>query len=90
MKKFIVERTIVGIDTLDAPALRQAAATSNDALATLAPRVQWVHSFVTQDKTFCLYLAESPEAIHEHARLSGMPATIVSEVTSVIDPTTAQ
>ncbi len=58
------------------------------ALAQLAPRVQWVHSFVAKDRTFCVYLAEDEAAVHEHARLSGFPATRVFEVTGMIDPTT--
>ena len=58
------------------------------ALAQLAPRVQWQHSYVTADKTFCIYLAENEDAIRDHARLSGFPATKITEITQLIDPAT--
>jgi len=89
MKKYMIERAIPGIHTLGAAEVKGAAATSNAALATLAPKVQWVQSFVTEDKTFCFYLAESEDMVREHAKLSGFPATKISEVGAVIDPTTA-
>ncbi|MEZ5557089.1 MAG: DUF4242 domain-containing protein [Pseudomonadales bacterium] len=65
-----------------------AAATSNDALARLSPRDQWLQSYVAADRAFCLYLAEDERDIHEHARLSGFPATRVQEVSGRIDPAT--
>jgi hypothetical protein len=86
MRKFVIERTIDGVGKLNDKELGGAAATSNDALAQLAPRVQWVHSYVTGDRTFCVYLAEDESLIHEHARLSGFPATRVYEVATMIDP----
>jgi hypothetical protein len=89
MKKYIIERSIPGVDQLNAEQLKGAAATSNEALAKLSPRVQWIESFVAKDKTFCLYLAESEADVQEHAKLSGFPATKVTEITGVIDPTTA-
>ena len=89
MKKYVIERDIPGVEGLCGDELKGAAATSNEALAQLAPRVQWLESFVTKDKTFCIYLADSEEAVHEHARLSGFPANKVSEVARTIDPTTA-
>ena len=89
MKKYVIERDIPGVGGLCGEGLKGAAATSNGALAQLAPRVQWLESFVTKDKTFCIYLADSEEAVQEHARLSGFPANRVSEVARVIDPTTA-
>jgi hypothetical protein len=89
MKKFVIERAIPGVDKLGAEELKGAATTSNDALAQLAPRVQWVESFVAKDKTFCVYLAEDEGMIEEHARLSGFPATRITEVVRMIDPTTA-
>jgi len=88
MKKYVIERDIPGVDRLNEDELRGAAATSNDALSKIAPKVQWLESFVTKDKTFCVYLAEDEGAIHEHARLSGFPANRVTEVACVIDPTT--
>jgi hypothetical protein len=68
----------------------RAATTSNAALAHLAPRAQWVHSYVAKDKTFCVYLAENEDAIREHARISGFPANKITEITGVIDPATAR
>jgi hypothetical protein len=89
MKKYLIERDIPGVNRLNLEALRGAAATSNAALAQLAPRVQWVQSYVAEGKTFCIYLAEDEGVIQEHARLSGFPANKVTELTRIIDPTTA-
>lgn len=88
MKKYIIERAVPGIGGMSATELCGAARTSNGALAKLPNRVQWQHSYVTGDKTFCVYLAEDEAAIHEHARLSGFPANVITEVATVIDPTT--
>jgi hypothetical protein len=88
MKKFVIERKIEGVGRMNDRELSSAAATSNKALAQLAPKVQWVHSYVTADRTFCIYLAEDEGQVHEHARLSGFPATRVYEVMTMIDPTT--
>jgi hypothetical protein len=90
MKRYVIEREIPGVGALDRTAICQAAQTSNAALAELAPKVQWVHSYVTDNKTFCVYLAESEEAIREHAEKSGFPANKISPVQCVIDPTTAE
>jgi len=89
MKKYLIEREIPGVHKLCGAELAGAAATSNAALAQLGPKVQWVQSFVTPDKTFCLYLAEDEDVVREHARISGFPANRITEVTGVIDPTTA-
>ena len=89
MKRYIIERDIPGVGKMSREQLKDAACTSNDALAKLAGKVQWVQSFVVEDKTFCVYLAENEAAVHEHARLSGFPATKVTQVRSVIDPMTA-
>ena len=89
MKKFVIERDLPGVGSFDGNQLKGAAATSNEALAKLSGKVQWLQSFVVDDKTFCIYLAESETAVHDHARLSGFPANKVSEVRTVIDPTTA-
>lgn len=88
MKRYVIERDIPSIGAASESDLSGAAGTSNSALAKLAPRVQWEHSYVTDDKTFCVYLAEDEAAIHEHARLSGFPATVITEVRTIIDPTT--
>ena len=88
MKRYVIERNIPGVGKLDAEQLKGAAQTSNAALAKL-PEVQWVQSYVVDDKTFCIYLAESEKAVQEHAKLSGFPATKVTEVKAIIDPMTA-
>lgn len=89
MKKYVIEREIPGVEKLAGEALRRAASASNHALAKLAPKVQWVQSYVTKDRTFCVYLAEDEEVIREHARISSFPATKITEVTGIIDPITA-
>ena len=89
MKRYVIERDIAGVGSLDRQQLKGAAATSNAALAKLDGKVQWVESFVADDKTFCVYLADQEASVHEHARLSGFPASKVTEVRGVIDPMTA-
>jgi uncharacterized protein DUF4242 len=89
MKRYVIERDVPGIGNLNRAQIKDAAATSNGALAKLTGKAQWVQSFVADDKTFCVYLAEDEAAIHEHARLSGFPASKITEVRGVIDPTTA-
>ena len=89
MKQYVIERNIPGVDKLDREQLKGASATSNAALAKLDGKVQWVESFVADDKTFCVYLADQEASVHEHARLSGFPASKVTEVRGVIDPMTA-
>lgn len=89
MKKYMIERDIPGVGALTGDELKGAAQTSNAALCQLGPKVQWQQSFVTGDKTFCVYLADDEALIHEHARLSGFPANRVTEIGGVIDPATA-
>ena len=88
MKKYIIEREIPGVGSMSGAELCGAARTSNDALVQLAPSVQWQHSYVTGDKTFCVYLANSEHDIRKHSELSGFPANRITEVTTTIDPTT--
>jgi hypothetical protein len=90
MKRYVIEREIPKVGSFAAEQLRDASKTSNSALAQLAPRVQWVHSYVAADKTFCVYLAEDEEAIRRHAEISGFPANVITEISSIIDPTTAR
>ena len=90
MKKYVIEREIPGVDRMSPNDLSGAAQTSNKALAQLAPKVQWVQSYVAKDKTFCVYLADNEDAIREHARISGFPANKITELTGIIDPTTAR
>jgi hypothetical protein len=89
MKRYIIEREIPGVGGLNQTQLRDAACQSNKALAALAGKAQWDHSYVVDDKTFCVYLAEDEAAVEEHARLSGFPASKVTEVRTIIDPVTA-
>jgi hypothetical protein len=88
LRKFIIERDIPAVGSLEREQLRGAAAQSNKALRDLGPDIQWVESYVAADKTFCVYLAMSEEIIREHAKISGFPASKVTEVTKMIDPTT--
>ncbi len=88
MKKFVIERKIDGVGRLNDRELSEAAAISNRALAQLADKVQWVHSYVAVDRTFCIYLADDVDQVYEHALISGFPATRVYEVLTMIDPTT--
>ena len=90
MKKFIIEREIPKVGSLEREQLREAAAKSNAALRQLGPDIQWVESFVAADKTFCVYLATDESLIHKHAQISGFPATKVTEISKMIDPTTAR
>lgn len=88
LKRFIIERQIPGVHQMNDRDLSGAAKTSNEALAKLKPKVQWEHSYVAKDQTFCVYLAESEDDIREHARLSGFPANVITPITGIIDPTT--
>ncbi|MEM8647031.1 MAG: DUF4242 domain-containing protein [Pseudomonadota bacterium] len=89
MKKFVIERDIPEVGTFEREQLRGAAAKSNEVLEQLGPDIQWVESYVAGDKTFCIYLAKDEDIIHKHAEISGFPATKVTEITKMIDPTTA-
>ncbi len=89
MRRYIIERDIPQVGSLEREQLKEAAAKSNKALASLAPKVQWVESFVAADKTFCVYLAEDEAVIRRHAEISGFPANRITEVRKTIDPTTA-
>ena len=88
MKKYMIEREIPKVGTLECGQLRDAAAKSNEALRQLGPDIQWLESFVADDKMFCVYLAKDEAIIHKHAELSGFPASKVTEVGKIIDPTT--
>jgi hypothetical protein len=90
MRKYVIERNIPKVHCMSPDELSGAAATSNAALAKLEPEVKWLHSYVTADKTFCIYEAEDEDVIREHAELSGFPANKISEVTTIIDPATAR
>jgi hypothetical protein len=88
MKKYLIERRIPGVHRFSPAEYAGATAVSNAALAKLAPRIQWVESYVTEDQTLCVYIAEDENVIHEHAKLSGFPADRITEVSTKIDPMT--
>ena len=89
MKKYMIEREIPKVGSLEREQLQEAAAKSNYVLRQLGPEIQWLQSFVTADKMFCMYLANDEAIIQRHAELSGFPATRVTEIGKMIDPTTA-
>lgn len=88
MKMFMIERDIPEVGTLEREQLKEAAKKSNATLQELGPGIQWNHSYVAGDKTFCVYLAKDESLVHEHAKRSGFPATKVTEIKRMIDPTT--
>ena len=88
MRKFIIERSIPAVGSLEREQLRQAAGKSNAALKELGTDIQWIESFVAADKTFCVYLAKDEAIILRHAEISGFPATKITEIRRMIDPTT--
>jgi hypothetical protein len=90
MPKYVIEREIPNVGQLNQAQLQGAAAQSCSALSEIGPQIQWVHSYVVENKTFCIYIAPDEETIREHARKSGFPANKISEVKAIIDPTTAE
>ena len=89
MKRYIIERDIPGAGSRTTAQIREAARRSNAALAQLAPKIQWVQSYTTGEKVFCIYLAEDPSWIEKHSELSGAPITAIREVVRTTDPTSA-
>jgi hypothetical protein len=90
MPKFVIERDIPGAGALSAADLQAISQKSCGVLRELGPTVQWVHSYVTDDRIYCVYNAPNPQMVHEHARLGGFPANSVAQVRHIIDPTTAE
>lgn len=92
MNRYVIERAIPDIGSADREALRAAAVQSNSVLSAMQAEgksIQWEHSYVASDKTVCIYVADNVELIAEHAERSGFPATTVTEVAKIIDPTTS-
>jgi hypothetical protein len=89
MPKYVIEREIPGAGQLSPEQLQGISQKSCGVLSGMGPQIQWVESFVTADKIYCVYIAPSEEMVREHARQGGFPANRVSAVTSIIDPTTA-
>lgn len=89
MKRYLIERDIPGIGEFSVTELCGAARASNQALSAIGPGIQWQHSYIAGDKTFCVYLADGEDAIRKHAELSGIPFSKATEVSQIIDPLTA-
>jgi len=90
MPKFVVEREIAGVGKLPAKELQDISRKSCSVLAAMGPQIQWVHSYVTGDKIYCVYIAPNEEAVREHATRGGFPANRISQIMTIIDPTTAE
>jgi hypothetical protein len=90
MPKYVIEREIPGLGNWSQQQLQAVSRKSCDVLNKLGPQIQWIESYLTNDKLYCVYVAPNQEMIHEHARQGGFPANCISEVKTVIDPTTAE
>ena len=90
MPQFVIEREMPGVGGLGTDDLKGASQTSCSVLRDLGPEIQWVHSYVTDDKIYCIYRAPSEDIIREHAERGGFPANSISQVRTMIDPTTAE
>lgn len=90
MPKFVIEREIPGAGDLSPEQLHTISQTSCGVLQSMGPRIQWLHSYVTGDKIYCVYIAPNEEMVREHAKQGGFPANRVSEIKAIIDPTTAE
>ena len=90
MPKYLIEREIPGAGNLSGPELQAISQKSCGVLNQMGPQIQWVQSYVTGDKVYCIYIAPNEEMIREHAQQGGFPADRISEIKAVIDPTTAE
>jgi hypothetical protein len=90
MPKYVIERNIPGSDKFSRAKLQEIAQESCDVIIGIGPQIQWVTSFVTANKWYCVYIAPDKETVREHARRGGFPADAVNEVLSILDPTTAE
>lgn len=90
MPKYVIEREIEGAGKLSSDDLKGISQKSCSVLEELGPKVQWVHSYVTDDKIYCVYIAPDAESVQKHADMGGFPANAISEVRKVIDPTTSE
>jgi Protein of unknown function (DUF4242) len=88
--KFVIERPLVGAGAMSTAELHALSEKSVGIIRELGPDIQWVHSYITADAIYCIYNARNPEIIQEHARCGGFPAARISEVVTIIDPTTAE
>ncbi|HEY3370189.1 MAG TPA: DUF4242 domain-containing protein [Prolixibacteraceae bacterium] len=90
MPKYVIEREIPGLGQLTAQELKGISESSCDVLRKMGPEIQWIHSYVTGDKMYCVYIAPNEEMVREHAFKGGFPANAVNKVSTIIDPTTAE
>jgi len=90
MPKYVIERELPGAGNLSAEQLQAVSQTSCSVLRTLGPEIQWLQSYVTDDKIYCIYIAPDEDLIRKHASQGGFPANRISEIRTVIDPTTAE
>jgi hypothetical protein len=90
MPKYVIERELPGAGQLSREQLRAVAEKSNGVISTLGKNIQWVHTYVVDDKLYCVYNADSPKIIEEHAKCGGFPANRISRVRAIMDPTTAE
>ena len=90
MPKFVIEREIAGAGNFSGKELKGISQTSCSVLSNMGPQIQWVESYVTDDKIYCVYIAPDAQMVRDHAAQGGFPANRVSEVRSIIDPTTAE
>lgn len=90
MPKYVIERDLPGAGKLSSAELKAISQKSCGVLSKMGPHIQWLHSYVTEDKIYCVYIAPNEKTVREHAQLGGFPANRVSAIATVIDPTTAE
>jgi hypothetical protein len=90
MPKFVIEREIAGVGQLTSEQLKAVSQTSCGVLREMGPQIQWLHSYVTENKIYCVYIAPDEETVRTHAQKGGFPANSIAEVRAVIDPTTSE
>lgn len=90
MPKFVIERDLPGAGRLTKEDLKAISVTSCNVISDMGPKIQWLHSYITDNKVYCVYIAENDEMCKEHAQKGGFPVTAVNTVSTIIDPTTAE
>jgi hypothetical protein len=90
MPQYVIEREVPGAGQFSEAQIREISLKSLDVLGAMGPKIQWIHSYVTDDKIYCVYLAPDEQTVREHAQKGGFPANVVARVRSVIEPTTAE
>ena len=90
MPKYVIERVVPGASKMSTEDLKNLSLRSCNVLNQLGPQIQWIQSYVTENKIYCVYIAPNEEMVYEHARLGGFPANHVAQVKTIIDPTTAE